>query len=56
MNVDEQIGVEAVAAELHSPEEFREMFLGAIQIQRDNIKQAENMIKHYEYACLFAYS
>lgn len=47
---DEHISITGVTADLNTPQDYRDMFLGAIQIQRDNITQAENMIKHYEYA------
>lgn len=47
---DEHIGVEAVAANLHTLEEFREMFLGAIDIQKAKIVDAEHTIKRYEQA------
>lgn len=50
LSVDEHIGVEAVHAELNTPDDFRMMFLGAIEKQRAIIAQAESMIAHYEYA------
>lgn len=51
--VDEQIAVEAMAVkppEEYTAQEMREMFHHAIDIQRDVILQAQNMIKHYEWA------
>jgi hypothetical protein len=52
MNVDEQIGLMATAASLYTPQEYRDMFIGAIEIQRENIKSAERIIEGYEDALL----
>lgn len=51
MHVDEHIGVDAVAIpQTFTDGQMRDMFLAAIELQKDIITQAKSTIKHYEFA------
>jgi hypothetical protein len=48
--MSEVVELRETIGELHTAEEYRDMFIGAIAIQEQIKVQADNMIAHYEYA------